>query len=132
MSKNSILYWMIPLSAVLFIGFSLLDFIALHLISIEVRDACSEAQREYAEDCVAALSQYAKSADYSYKQRNRAIWALGEIGDNRAIPVLKSLARNELQTERYNTSLELCEYGVTKSIRLCEKLNIVRYVWHWI
>jgi hypothetical protein len=132
MKKAFLLRWTLTMLAVCFVGMSALLLAALHVISVEVRSACVSAQTEFEGDCVVALSQVAVSPDHSYQKRNRAIWALGEIGDSRAIPILENLSTGEPHPPHCNIKHGICEYGVSKSIQLCAGMNVVRYVWRWI
>jgi len=55
-----------------------------------VKEMSTEATKEYPGDRVEALIAYVRSENHSLKKRNRAVWALGQIGDNRALAVLES------------------------------------------
>ncbi len=55
-----------------------------------VKEMSAEAVKEFPGDRVQALIAYAGSENYTLKKRNRAVWALGQIGDSRALPVLES------------------------------------------
>ena len=60
-------------------------FVLLSLIiGYHVRAAATRAIAEYPGDRVTALMAYASSDDHSLRNRNRAIWALGQLGDKRA------------------------------------------------
>jgi HEAT repeat protein len=71
--------------------------------------------REYPGDRIEALMTYVESKNHSLRQRNRSVWALGQIGDKRALPVL----------EKYRTGkpcdhdATLCQREVGKAIKLC-------------
>jgi len=58
-------------------------------IGSDVHAAGTTAVREYAGDRVSALMAYADSPSHSLRDRNRAVWALGHIGDPRALPFLE-------------------------------------------
>ena len=79
-----------------------------------------------------ALAAYVESEHHTYQERNHAIWALGEIGDRRALPTLERLLGAELIDSPCDTSRGICRYSVEKVMELCWGLNIVRYVWSWI
>jgi len=103
--------------------------LALHHISTQVRAACSEAASEFDGDCVEALAAYVESEHHTYQERNHAIWALGEIGDRRALPTLERLLGGELSGSPCDTSRGICRYSVEKAIELCRGLNIVQGSW---
>ncbi len=118
--------------AIVVIGASVL-WLTLHWISSDVRAACREARQEFGGDCVDALIAYVNSDQHTFEERNQAIWALGEIGDKRALPALEKMLRTEkLCPSPCNVRTCMCQYSVEKAIRLCEGLNIARWVWRWI
>jgi len=120
------------LVAVVVIGASVLG-LTMHWISSDVRAACHEARQEFEGDCVEALVAYASSDQHTFEERNSAIWALGEIGDKRAVPALQRMLSTEtLCPSPCNVSTCMCQYSVEKAIKLCEGLNIARWVWRWI
>lgn len=55
-----------------------------------VKQMCAEATKEYPGNRVEALRAYVISESHSLKKRNRAVWALGQIGDKSALAVLES------------------------------------------
>jgi HEAT repeat protein len=128
-SKRVLLY---GLAVIVVIGAFVL-WLTMHWISSDVRAACHEARQEFAGDCVEALMAYANSDQHTIEERNNAIWALGEIGDKRALPALEKLLHMEkLCPSPCNVSTCMCQYSVEKAIRLCEGLSIARWVWRWI
>jgi hypothetical protein len=117
------------------IGFTvllILFVLSLHWISSDVKQICKKAQQQFEGDYVEALIAALESDNFSFKEKNQVIWALGEIGDKRALPALKKLYTGEPCPKPCNTSKTICQYGVKKAIRGCNGFNVVRYVWHWI
>jgi len=55
-----------------------------------VKEMSAEATKEYPGNRVEALIAYVSSESHSLKKRNRAVWALGQIGDKNALAVLES------------------------------------------
>lgn len=106
--------------------------VALHLIGSDVRATCREATDEFGGDCVAGLVSYVQSGHHSFQERNQAIWALGEIGDPRALPVLRELLDGDLIGTPCDVTAGICRYSVEKAIALCEGINILRWTWRWI
>lgn len=84
-------------------------------IRSSVKEMSAEAVREYPGDRIEALMSYVDSEDHSLRQRNRAVWALGQVGDKRALPVL----------EKYYTGgpcdhqNALCQRELSKAIKAC-------------
>ena len=48
-----------------------------------------KAQNEYPGDRIEALISLVDSENHSLKEKDRAVWALGQFGDRRAIPILE-------------------------------------------
>jgi len=117
------------------IGFTVLFvlfLLSLHWISSDVRAICKKAQQPFEGDCVESLVDYLDSDNLSFKEKNQVIWALGEIGDKRALPVLQKLYTGENCKKPCDTSKYICQYGIEKAIRGCKGFNVVRYMWRWI
>jgi HEAT repeat protein len=88
-----------------------------------VRDISAAAQREFPGDRVTALIAKATSTEQPLRARNRAIWALGVIGDERALPARREL---EVQGECDHSRLA-CQREVRKAIR---KIRGEMTPWH--
>lgn len=78
--------------------------LSLFGIFSSVKSICTGAQQEFEGDCVEALMSLVESDKFSYRKRNKAIWALGQIGDPRAIPLLEKLDTGEVQEKPYDPS----------------------------
>ena len=84
--------------------------------SVDEMHAAALAASTHSSDDVAALMEYAASEAHSLSERNRAVWALGQLRDPRALPVL----------ERYRTGQPcdharfLCQREITKAVALCK------------
>lgn len=84
-------------------------------IRSSVKEMSAEATREYPGDRIEALMAYVDSDNHSLRQRNRAVWALGQIGDKRALPVLEKWYTGG-SCDHKNS---LCQYELAKAINLC-------------
>ena len=104
----------VALALVVFVGVS---YVVLCLyIGSHVKSVCSEAMREYPGDSVEAVIAYVESESHSLKERNKAVWALGYLGDKRAVPVLKKhQTGSPCEHEKY-----LCQHELGKAVKLCE------------
>jgi hypothetical protein len=81
-----------------------------------VKKISAEATQQYPGDRVEALIAYVKSENRSLRQRNLAVWALGQIGDKRALPVLNQFyTGGPCDHENY-----LCQGELQKAIKLCQ------------
>jgi hypothetical protein len=85
-------------------------------IRFGVQKISVEATQQYPGDRVEALIAYVKSEDHSLRKRNLAVWALGRIGDERALPVLNQFyTGGPCDHDHY-----LCQEELQKAIKLCQ------------
>ena len=109
--KKVLIYGALICFAFLFIAFLWVCFD----IRSGVKKISAEATQQYPGDRVEALIAYVKSDDHNLRQRNFAVWALGQIGE-RALPVLKQFyTGGPCDHDHY-----LCQYELQKAIKLCE------------
>jgi hypothetical protein len=95
-------------------------------IGSDVHAAGAMAVREYGGDRISALIAYADSPSHRLRDRNRAVWALGHIGDPRALPFLeKHYTGKPCDHDRM-----LCQRELGTAIRLCRGgVNLPALVW---
>jgi len=96
------------------------------LVGSGVRDISAAALGGQPGDRISALMAYVETPTHSLQERNRAVWALGQLGDPRALPVLERCFTGEsCDHER-----ALCQYELKKAIRLCRgAANLSALVW---
>jgi HEAT repeat protein len=96
------------------------------LIASGVQGASKAALADRPGDRVSALMAYLESPTHTLRERNRAIWALGQLGDARALPVLeKHFTDRPCEHNR-----ALCQDELRKAIRLCRGgTNIPALIW---
>ena len=110
-AKKVLGYGALCLFAFLFIAFVMVCW----SIRSSVKEISAEAVSQYPGDRIEALMTYVGSENHSLRQRNRAVWALGQIGDERALRVL----------EKWYTGLpcdhdkSLCQRELSKAIKAC-------------
>jgi hypothetical protein len=111
---KKILAFGIPISVVV-IGIIL--YLLFWSFYLSVKDISKIAQAEFGGDCVEALILYAESDKHNFKERNHAIWAIEQFGDERALPVLKKLYTGKPCILPCNTNDHICQYGLEKAIK---------------
>jgi hypothetical protein len=95
-------------------------------IASGVRAASGVAVREYRGDPITALIAFAGSPSQSVRDRNRAVWALGQLGDARALAILE----RHYTGKPCDHNRELCQRELKKAIHLCRGgLNLPALVW---
>jgi len=100
----------------------------LRVIYQDVKATCLKAQREYEEDCVNSLIKLVQSDKKTFRERNTAIWALGQLADKRALPALKSLYTGKIPPKE-SFSQTLSQYELKKAIQWCEKGNATSWMY---
>ncbi len=123
--KQTVFY----LAAIGFSIFLLTFFITGVWIGYSAKDTCKEAQSEYGGDCVEALTSLLEDENRSYQARNNAIWALGQFGDSRALPVLEKYYTGNIP-DREPLNKTISQYELKKAINLTSGgINITAFIW---
>jgi hypothetical protein len=66
------------------------------------------------------------SPDKTLKEKNSAVWALGQLGDQRALGLLEEL----LTGQNCDHESRLCQKELGKAVKLCQgEVNIGALVW---
>lgn len=125
--KDIILYG----GALGFVACILIFLISITIIGHDVKKQCEIAQDKYSGDCVESLIAYLQDDDNTFRSRNSAIWALGEFGDERALPVLQSYYTGDIPS-REALSAGISQYELKKAIRLVEGgFNATAFFWRF-
>lgn len=99
------------------------------MIGRQVRAQCEYATLTYPGDCGQALSALLQDESASYRARNSAIWALRQLGDARALPVLLSIFSGYIPP-RESLDSALSQLELKKAIHLAQGgANISAWVW---
>jgi len=108
-------YWLpVVVVAALVLGYSALSGL-VWWITADAYQRGAKAMREFPGDEVDALAALVTSETRPLSERNRAVWALGQIGDGRALPALERLYTGvPCDHARY-----LCQYELKKAIEKC-------------
>ncbi len=67
-------------------------------------------------DRVSALMSFLTDEEQPLADRDRAVWALGQYRNSRALPLLWS----NMKEEECRHGAELCQRGLAKAVALCE------------
>lgn len=123
LSSKRILACFLPIGLAVLI---LLYALACLSIGSGVRSISEEATQLYPGDKITALVAYMNSEDHSLQKRNRAVWALGQLGHKRALPALEKFYTGQAcDHDKY-----LCQRELKKAVRLCRgSLNIGAWTW---
>jgi len=98
-------------------------------IGYEVSSSCQNARKLYAGDCVQALTSLLEDEGQSYRSRNKAIWALGQLGDSRALSTLQKYYTGDIP-DREALDEMISQYELQKAIALTSGgTNISAVIW---
>jgi len=120
---------------VLFLGvigvsiFLLFFVVVCTWIGYDVKRQCSEARSEYGGSCVEALMELVDDEEAGYRRRNSAIWALGQLGDSEALPLLKSYYTGDIP-DREPLDEVISQYELKKAVELTSGgVNASAWIW---
>ena len=116
--------------------FFLFFFVGSVWIGHEVKSLCQNAKWQYLPagrqadgDCVEALIAQLNDEHQGKRARNHAIWALGQLGDDRALSVLQSYCTGNIP-DREPLDEGISQYELKKAITLASGgFNITSFVW---
>lgn len=94
-----------------------------------VKEITVIAKNRYNEDSVNSLVEFIRSEENYYKDRNKAIWALGQLADKKAILFLESIRNESDEKERGDLSKELSQYEINKALRWCREGNLTSWMY---
>lgn len=117
---------------IMFITMLVLYGLGAKLVFSGVQRYADEAQETYGGDHVGALIALVEDEDASFEKRNGAIWALGQIGSERALPTLQKLDTDEVQEPPYDSTKYILQYSVEKSIKQINSLSITRWMYRFL
>lgn len=120
---------------ILFVGavgisiFALFFIITCSLIGYEVQNNCQKAKAKYGGTCTKALSLVLDDETKSFRERNDAIWALGQLGNKEALPMLQKYYTGNIP-EREPLNEMISQYELKKAIKLAEgSFNMGSLIW---
>ena len=92
--------------------------------SLDQYCAIAQAAHPHPGDAVAALLDYVQSDSHTLRERNLAVWALGQARDSRALPIIERY----FSGEKCDHDSKLCQSELNKAIMLCksESPNLLR------
>jgi hypothetical protein len=88
------------------------------------------AKSEFPGEAVEALSSLIESDLHGFEQKNTAIWALGQLADPEALPLLEQLdAETPEDSVPFDRSGGLSKYEIEKAIKWCTKGNLTSWMY---
>jgi PBS lyase HEAT-like repeat len=106
------------LGGIFILLFLFIFFVASSWIGFGVKENCSKAQNQFEGSCIEALMQVVDADFTSYDDKNSAVWALGQLGDNQALPLLESKYQGSVPEGREKWNEVLSQHELSKAIKL--------------
>jgi len=104
-------------------------------VEIHLKKMCEMATKKYPGDKVEALMLSVETKEYGYNKdlyrtNNHIFWALGQLGDKRALSFLKGLVTGEPCDHDTN----LCQGKIQKAIHILERdqFNLPKFLWRGV
>ncbi len=98
-------------------------------IGYDVKAQCRTAKSIYGKDCVESLMLFVDDKNQDFRSRNSAIWALGQLGDQRALRVLNKYYTGKIPA-REPLGKTISQYELKKAVELARGgLNITVIFW---
>ncbi|MBU1935383.1 hypothetical protein KKF04_04975, partial [Patescibacteria group bacterium] len=111
--------------------FALIFVFSMFSIYSSVEAMCTQVRSQYEGDCVEGLIQYVESEEHDYEEKNRAIWALGQLADERALPTLNQFYEFSYAEVPCKRDLHICREEVEKAIKWCTKGNVTSWMYNF-
>jgi len=100
-------------------------------IGVDVKTRCQEAKKDYKGTCVEALSKLVDDENQAFRNRNSAIWALGQLGNSEALPILEKYYTGNIP-DREPLNEVISQYELKKAINLLSGgRNITAIFWRY-
>lgn len=104
-------------------------------IELGIKKICETATQKYPGDKVEALIMFVESKEIGYRAHrysanNHAFWALGQLGDNRALPFLRKLLTGKPCDHKTN----LCQGEIQEAIQKLKRnqFNLPKFLWRGV
>ena len=121
--------WSIWTSAAIVIALAVLFCVAELMIGSGVREFSEKAQTHFPGDRNTALIAMVECGSCRMSDRNHAVWALGQIADQRALQILEK----HYTGKPCNHQRTLCQYELEKALRLVRSgHNTESFFWRWM
>jgi hypothetical protein len=112
--------------------FALFFVVSSVWIGFDVKKQCRDAKNEYGQEkCVDALITLLNDEDRGFSARNSAIWALGQLGDDKALPVLQHYYTGIIPDKEPLNGV-ISQYELKKAVNLTSGgKNITSIFWRY-
>ena len=109
--------------------FAIFVIVTFSSIYFGVKEACLLAKSEFPGDCQTALVQYIESKNHTIREKNTAIWALGQLADTRSVEFLEELEDLIPPSEKCQHDKHPCSYEIQKALKWSRNGNMTSWMY---
>jgi hypothetical protein len=99
------------------------------VIHDQVEKITVTAKANFRKNAIESLAALIDSENFSYSDKNTAIWALGQYADAEALPFLEKINAATKDQNYCNRERELCKKEIEKAIKWCSKGNVTSWMY---
>lgn len=109
--------------------FILIFIITSFVIGNDIHSKCTTVIREYKSDCVSSMINVLNDENKTMRERNSAVWVLGQLGDRWALQALQKYYTGSIPP-REPLDKTISQHELKKAIRLINgSLNLTTLIW---
>lgn len=112
-----------------FIIFGTAVIYTFSVIHNQVENITTIAKVNFKKNAIESLTELISSKNFSFSDKNAAIWALGQYADPEALPFLEKINASTEDHDYCNREQELCKKGIEKAIKWCRKGNVTSWMY---
>lgn len=94
-----------------------------------VRKTCNLAKEKYQGKCQTALISVLEDENANPKEKNDAIWALGQMAESESLPALEKIYAGKVPEGREPLNEVVSQYEIEKAIRWIKKGNVTSWMY---
>lgn len=118
------------------IGFGILTImygIICWSIFSDVKTICGKTNQAFEGDIVEANIKFLQSKQHSLIEKNDVVWALSQIGDDRALPILEKLYTGIPCEKPCEKHKKICQYELEKAIKSCKgNFSLTKWMYRFL
>lgn len=100
----------------------------------DVKEICEKTYQEFEGDIVEANIKFLQSNQHSLVEKNEVVWVSGQIGDDRALPILEKIYTSVPCEKPCNKKNKICQYELEKAIKSCrgDSFSLTRWMYRFL
>ena len=125
-----VFFWVALVGLALFLGFAVYTFSSIYK---GVERITNTAKTEFNGDAIHSLIDLVQSENYDFKEKNQAIWAIGQYADPSALPILEKLnSETAVDGIPFDRKSGFSKKEIERAIKWCTKGNCTSWMYRKI